>query len=80
MSIDIDKNFPRFPGRKRGHRSKEQQREALAIMQKCLIDGESCKFAAYDAGFQPDTGSRFFKKKTGQTMENWRDEHKQHPQ
>lgn len=68
MSIDIDKNFIRKSRRKRGHRSKPKQAEALEIMKNCLINGESCKFAAYEAGFQPDTAASFFKRHEGMTM------------
>jgi methylphosphotriester-DNA--protein-cysteine methyltransferase len=80
MAIDIDKGFPKMPGRQRNHRSRRAQLEAVEIMKKCLLDGQPCKIAALEAGYGMETGFTKFKKETGMTMKQWQRENQGKPQ
>lgn len=79
MSIDIDKNFRKKKNRPKHYKSWKQQLAAVREMKKCLQNGLSCKVAAIVAGYEMRAGMTFFKERTGKTMGQFRDEHRQRP-
>ncbi len=75
MAVDMDKHFPRMAKDHRNRWTEEEKERMLEKMKNMLYDGQLVKVIASEVGLEISHAMRFFKRRTGMTMREFRTEH-----
>ena len=61
---------------KRKSRTKAERDKALEVMKAALKEGKQIKVAVIEAGYEINQGMWFFRRRTGKTMTEYKNEHR----